>query len=168
MLRPAQIYEEKLQKANIETWYDLKNQYWNGWCCANKIKLEDNNSEYHQFVSVDKDDNVIGYICYYVNWTTKSVCNFGMISFAKGNMQFITDLKKVVTDCFYKYSMNRLEFKAYADNPVIRCYRSYIKKYGGRECGYLRKDTMLMDGKLHDSVLFEILREDLKLKDLKK
>lgn len=162
MLRPAQLYEEKLQKANIESWYDLKNQYWNGWCSSNKIKLEDNNGEYHQFVSVDKDDNVIGYICYYVNWVTKSVCNIGIISFDKGNMTFITDLKKAVYDCFQKYNLNRLEFKAYSDNPAIRCYRRYIKKYGGRECGYFRKDTMLMDGKLHDTVFFEIIREDLK------
>ena len=60
MLRPAQLYEDKLQKANLESWYDMRNQYWHGWCSENKIKLEDNNGGYHQFVSVDKDDNVIG------------------------------------------------------------------------------------------------------------
>ena len=162
MLRPAQLYEDKLQKANIESWYDLKNQYWNGWCSENKIKIHDNNGEYHQFVSVDKDDNVIGYICYYVNWVIKSVTNIGIISFDKGNMTFITDVKAAVLGCFTKYNLNRLEFRAYADNPAIRCYRRYIKKYGGRECGYFRNDTMLMDGKLHDTVFFEIIREDLK------
>lgn len=162
MIKPALLYEEKLQKANIESWYDMRNQYWHGWCSEYKIALESNNSQYHQFVSVDSEDNVIGYISYCVDWTAMSATGFAMISFSKGNMQFMKDLKEVVNNCFTKFSFNRIEFRAYADNPAIRGYRSFINRFGGKEAAYLRQDTKLMDGQLHDSVIFEILREDLK------
>lgn len=37
-----------------------------------------------------------------------------------------------------------------------------IVKHGGRECGYCRQDTVLKDGKLHDSIWFEIMAEEFK------
>ena len=46
------------------------------------------------------------------------------------------------------------------DNPAIRGYRNFIKKHGGRECGYYRQIARLQDGKLHDRVEFEILKEE--------
>lgn len=33
------------------------------------MELPSDNYDRHCFVSVDKDDNVIGYISYYVDWT---------------------------------------------------------------------------------------------------
>lgn len=53
--------------------------------------------------------------------------------------------------------MNRISFRCYVDNPAIRGYRNFIRKHGGRECGYYRQNARLQDGKLHDSVEFEIL-----------
>ena len=164
MLKPAQLYEEKLQKANIESWYDLKNKYWHGWCSEYKISLDNNNGQCHQFVSIDKNDNVIGYISSSVDWTNMSANCFGMISFDKGNLQFVKDLHTVINDIFYKYKFNRIEWFCYADNPAMKGYRKFIKRFGGRECGYLRQTTKLMDGNMHESVTFQILKEDIKVK----
>ena len=58
--------------------------------------------------------------------------------------------------------MNRLEWTCYADNPAIRGYRKFIKLCGGVECGYRRQCVLLPDGKLHDQVRFEILKEEFK------
>lgn len=164
MLKPAQLYEEKLQKANVESWYDLSNQYCNSWCCDDEIVLEKSNGQYHQFVSVDKNDNVIGYITYSVDWSSMSASRFGIISYDKGNLLFIRDVQKVVHNIFFKYNFNRIEWRAYEDNSAISGYRKFIKRFGGKECGYLRQTVKLMDGKLHDMAIFEILREDLKIK----
>lgn len=57
-----------------------------------------------------------------------------------------------------------MEWWGYKDNPAIKGYRKFIKRFGGRECGYMRQTSKLMDGKLHDSVMFEILKEDIKIK----
>lgn len=50
----------------------------------------------------------------------------------------------------------------FADNPAIRGYRNFIKKHGGIECAYHRQVAKLQDGKLHDSVEFEILASEFK------
>lgn len=160
MLKSAQLYKEQLEKIQYKAWYNESYKYYNGSAGFNEIKLWDNNCDCHQFVSVDKDDNVIGYICYAVDWTAMSVCNFGIISYKKGNIEFAKDLYKAICNIFEVYHMNRIEWSAYADNPAIRGYRNFIKKHGGRECGYCRQVAKLQDGKLHDSVQFEILAEE--------
>ena len=75
-------------------------------------------------------------------------------------MEFVKDLYQAICDCFEVYHLNRISWNCYADNPAIRGYRNFVKKHGGRECAYFRQYIKLRDGKLHDSVSFEILAED--------
>ena len=75
--------------------------------------------------------------------------------------EFIADVIRVIDDIFYKFNLNRIEFQCFAMNPVCDAYRGFIKKYGGREVATLRQTTKLMDGMFHDSILFEILFDDL-------
>ena len=86
-----------------------------------------------------------------------SADRFAIISFRKGSMEFAKDLYKVICDLFEVYHMNRVSWTAYADNPAVRGYRNFIRKHGGRECGHYRQRARLQDGKLHDTVSFEIL-----------
>ena len=162
MLRAAQLYKEELEKKNIESWYKPENIYYHGGTGEYMINIPDNNADSHCFVSVDKDDNVIGYISYNVDWSAMSADNWGIISFDKGNLIFAKDLYQAICDCFEIYRLNRISWFCYADNPAIRGYRNFIKKHGGRECGYYRQYIKLKDGKLHDSVSFEILAEEFK------
>lgn len=160
MLMPAQLYKDKLMEEYPKTWYKPENMYYRGWIGDNIPEIPDNNYDNHHFVSVNKNDNLIGYICYSVNWIPMSADDFGIISFQKGNIEFAKDVYKVICDLFEKYHMNRVSWKAYVENPAIRGYRNFIKKHGGRECGYYRQVSKLMDGKLHDSVEFEILASE--------
>lgn len=162
MLKSAQLYEGQLKQKFIESWYDLRNMYYNGWSGTEVPELPNNNYEQHHFVSVNSKNEIIGYIAYNVCWISMSADRFGIISFDKGNLEFIKDVKKVIDDLFCKYNMNRLQWSCYVDNPAIRGYRNFIKKYGGRECGYYRQVVKLQDGKLHDSVEFEILADEFK------
>lgn len=157
MLKPAQLYEDRLQKENIKSWYRPENIYWNGGPGGCTLDLPDDNYDRHCFVSVDKDDNIIGYIRYAVDWSAMSANNFGIISFRKNSLGFGKDVFRVVCDLFEVYHMNRIQWLAYEDNPTIKAYRNFIKKHGGRECGHYRQAVRLQDGKLHDSVSFEIL-----------
>lgn len=163
MLKPAQLYADELQKKNTEAWYKPENMFWNGGPGDCSFDLPNNSNDFHCFVSVDKDDQVIGYIGYSVDWVAMSADNFAIISYDKGNLGFVRDLCKVICNLFCVYHMNRISWRAYADNPAIRGYRNYIKKHGGRECGYHRQVVRLQDGRLHDSVEFEILAEEFKL-----
>ena len=72
MLKPAQLYEDKLQEENIKSWYKPENIYWHGGTAEYTIDIPDNNGSCHCFVSVDKNDNVIGYISYNIDWVAMS------------------------------------------------------------------------------------------------
>ena len=162
MLRPAQLYIHELQQLSFETFYRPEYVYIHHGVGEFITKCEDNNFAYHQFVSIDKDNKVIGYIAYEPNWISKSACCWKIISYDIGNLLFAKDIYQAVCDCFEKFNFNRIEFMCYADNPAIRGYRNFIKKYGGRECGYFRQDTVLKDGKLHDTVAFEIMADEFR------
>lgn len=162
MLRPAQLYSEKLQEENAKTWYKTEYMYWNGGTGDCDINLPDNNYEKHCFVSIDGNDNIIGYISYAVDWSAMSADRFGAISFDKGNVMFAKDLYQAICDIFEKYHMNRMQWCCYMDNPAIKGYRNFIKKHGGVECGHYRQVAKLIDGKLHDSVQFEILAREFR------
>lgn len=162
MLRPAQLYKNELYKEYIKTWYKPENIFYTGWTGDSIPEIPDNNYDKHCFVSVNKDEKIIGYISYSVDWVSMSAHNFGIISFDKGNIGFARDVFKVICDLFDKYHMNRISWYAYVDNPAMRGYRNFIRKHGGRECGYCRQVARLQDGKLHDSVQFEVLFSEFK------
>ena len=162
MLKPAQLYKSKLREEMCKSWYNPDNIFYSGWTGNELPSLPDNNYDSHHFVSVDDDDNVIGYISYSINWLAMSADRFGIISFKKGSIMFAKDVYKVICNLFEVYHMNRISWLAYADNPAIRGYRNFIKKHGGRECGYRRQVAKLQDGKIHDSVEFEILACEFK------
>lgn len=163
MIKQALLYEEELQKENIKTWNNINYQWWHGGQSGFPINLDKNsgNSENHNFVSVDKYDNVIGYIGYSVDYVSKSAFNFGIVSFNKPSIIFARDLVNCIKDVFVVYNFNKIEWYCYADNPAIRGYRNLINKFGGKEVGYLRQSSILMDGKYHDTVIFEILKSEL-------
>ena len=162
VLKPAQLYKDKLRTELIKSWYKPENIYWEGWTGSEVPDIPDNNYNNHYFVSVDKEDNVIGYISYAVNWIPMSADRFGIISFQKGNIEFAKDVYESICNIFEVYHMNRIQWCCYADNPAIRGYRNFVKRHGGRECGYYRQVSRLMDGKFHDSVQFEILADEFK------
>lgn len=162
MLKPAQLYKNQLYEENTKSWYKPENIFWNGGTGDSQINLHDNNYDCHQFVSVDKNDNVIGYICYSVDWAAMSADRFGIISFKKSSIEFARDVYIAICNIFERYHLNRIQWFCFADNPAIRGYRNFIKKHGGRECGHYRQVARLQDGKLHDSAQFEILAEEFK------
>lgn len=160
MLKPAQLYEDELKKKMISCWHDPKYKYYSGWTGDVVPKLPDNYYDEHNFVSVDRDNNVIGYISYHVCWSTMSASNFGAISFDLGNPVFGKDLYTAIDNLFNSYHMNRIQWRVISDNPVIKNYRRFAARHGGVECSHLRRVAKLADGMLHDAIEFEILAED--------
>ncbi len=164
MLRPAQLYKTELQEEYASHWYDPKYRFYTASCGHYGNELPDNNENCHCLVSVSRhSDKVIGYISYDIDWKSMSALHFGLMGFmdtTESIMEFIGDVRKCIFDLFEVYHMNRIGWLCYADNPAIKAYRSFIKRYGGKECGYLRQTAKLQDGLLHDAVMFEILASD--------
>lgn len=133
--------------------------YWSGGgLCIPDIP--NNTYDSRNFVSLDSEKNVLGYISYRIDWFCMRAYQFGIIGFEDCSVLFAKDVYQTVIYIFEKYNMNAMEWEAYVGNPAIRGYRHLIEKHGGRQCGYYRKRAMLMDGKIYDSVAFEILVEE--------
>lgn len=162
MLAPAQLYEDKLREESIKAWYRPENIYLDGGPGNEVIDLPEDNCDRHCFVSVDKEDNVIGYIGYHVDWSAMSADGLCIISYRKGSVEFARDVYDAIYNLFHTYHMNRVAWYAWTDNPAVRGYRRFIRKYGGRECGIQRQVARLQDGKLHDSINFEILASEFR------
>lgn len=162
MIKPAILYKEQLLQKYSEIMYDITYQYYFGYPSVWLPDVPDNTGDGHYFVSVNEDNEVLGYITYSINHLSKSCFNFGVISFDKGNIHFIKDVYQVIYNIFTLYHFNRIEWSCFVDNPAIKGYRNFIKRCGGKEVGYLKATNILMDQKLHDSVIFEIMKEDFK------
>lgn len=162
MLVNAKLYEQELQEIDRQYWYDLKYQFVNAAPWTKELTLEDGNAGCHVFVSIDPDTGeIIGAMGYEPDWIAKSVQGFFAPSYVEGGSPiFAKDLLQMIDDIFEKYHFNRMDWHCWADNPAIRGYRKFCKRYGGREVGVLRRKGRLLDGYLHDSVIFELLSED--------
>lgn len=160
MIKTAQLYENELKQKFLETWYDERYKYYSTDAGNYNEEMTDNSHNHHSFVSIDKENNIIGFIGYEVNWEIKSALQLSIISFDFGNMTFISDVCNVIDDIFNKYNLNRLHFFCIYDNPALESYRTFIKRHGGRECGYERECCMTSDGVIRDIVYFEILKKE--------
>ena len=162
MIKSAKMYEDEVRQLMRNTWYDLRYQYVNGGVGCTDFVAPDSIWESHMFVSVDPDtDKVIGIVGYEVDWVSKSASSFFAMSFIEGGSTlFARDLLQVVDDIFQKYHLNRMDWWCWADNPVINAYRKLCHRFGGREVGTLKERGRLLDGLLHDSVLFELMSKD--------
>lgn len=162
MIKSALNFADEIKSKYAERMYDIDYQWYFGWRGTEIPKIEENSYNAYRFASVGKDGNVIGYICYDTNLSSNSCINFGIISFDRGNLNFVRDVRQAINDIFYKYNFNRIEFHCFDGNPALRGYRNFIKKFGGREVGRLRKAVKLLDGKLYDTIIFEILKSDIR------
>lgn len=162
MLRTAQLYKVQLEEEILKTWHDPDYMYYHSGTGSTVLQLAKNNYERHDFVSVNNDGKILGYISYNVSWCSMVASNFGIIRFDKQTFSkdFVIDILEVISNIFNKYNLNKIEWFCYADNPVIHSYRKFVQKYGGRECGYVRQSAKLIDGKLHDYALFELMKDE--------
>lgn len=161
MLIPAQLRQDELRNLFTGRWYDKKFMYYYDGS-GRELYQSDNNCYYsRQFVSVDQDNNIVGYIGYNYNNDARSAAQFGLCSFSDYNQTFFNDVIIAIYEIFYKFGLNRIEFCAFSGNPAVKGYRAFLKRYGGREVCRLRNTCRLMDGQLHDTIIFEVLVEDL-------
>ena len=93
----------------------------------------------HNFVSLDKEDNILGYISYTIDRPACIAHNLCIISFTQGTSTFGKDLLQTIKDIFYKYNFNCLAFKVVVGNPIEKTYDKLVDKYGGNIVGIYKK-----------------------------
>lgn len=159
MLYPAQLYAEELKRRLISCWYDEKYQYYFG----NERfahQVPDNTEYRHEFVHLNSNGDVDGYFSYSYDKGSKSMANFGLISFSDFSADFTTDVLKRIRYMFAVEGCQRLDFWCFEDNPVRKTYEKLINRFGGTLCGKLHRASYF-GGKYHDTCFYEVLRENM-------
>ena len=160
MLKPAKLYEEELMMKMRETWYNPVYQFYYSSSYFSDLKLDDDSM--WNFVSVDKNDEVIGLFSYHLNREINCVRNFGAISFDIGNVVFARDIRKGIDDIFRKYRFNRMEWCCIDGNPALRSYKKFCENHGGTIVAHEHECVKTLDGALRDTYTFEILARNYK------
>jgi hypothetical protein len=114
-----------------------------------------------QYAIVDSNENLIGYLDYYVNWYSSCASQFGLISFEKGNVIIGKDLYDEMSKLLFEYKLHRIEWRMVGGNPVERSYDRFLKMHNGNK--HILKDAVKDKyGKYHDDVIYEIINKDRK------
>lgn len=163
MIEPAQKYKEELQNLYYDIWYDDKYKYYNNGCYWRACEVKDDTWNAHEFVSIDKDGNILGIISYEADHLNPVARHLSILNFGGNPLIFGRDVMKVVRDIFEEYNFNKLSFTVVVGNPIEPTYDRLIAKYGGRIVGIAKDDVMLQDHKRYDIKMYEILRRDYEL-----
>lgn len=160
MLVPAINYTNVLKEKMNSIWFNEKYMYYNYDTYYSELEIDNETWNNHQFISLDKEDNIIGFIHYRVNRQTYNCYGLGIINFTNNKITFGNDLKQAINDIFEKFNFNKLNFTVVAGNPIEKSYDKMIKKYGGRIVGIYKNEIKLINGKYYDKKLYEITRDD--------
>lgn len=158
MLVPAILFKDKLNELLVSTWYNPEYMYfWSESYCT--FDFETNDYWKRQFAFIDSNGEVTGYFSYCLNRSISRAYDFGFISFKKPNYIFAKEVIRHLQEQFDLGVFKSMEFYCYADNPAVRGYEKLIERFGGVKIGTSHQCVKLMDGKIHDNNMYEIIRK---------
>ena len=161
MIKPAILFEDQLRLRIAETWYDPDYMYYYD-TTPGIPDIADKPDNQYQFVSVNEKGEVVGFFSYWVYEPSKRAMNFGLMAFKKHNRTFMKDAVQMFKDMFEKFGIESAEWRCYANNTeAAKLYRHIIKEYGGGEVGTLRRNGAPQNREICDTIIFEVLKEDL-------
>lgn len=89
---------------------------------------------------------------YYINNLSVLCANLDTISFT-----FVKDLEKFMSYLLDERRFNKLVFEVVVGNPAERLYDAFIARNGGRIVGYYKNHYRLLDNRLYDCKLYEVI-----------
>jgi hypothetical protein len=166
ILQAAYLFKDELDKCRAKLGFDDRYKYYEYGYAEYTIKPEDNSWNAIELVSVDRDNNIVGYFKANICRTANFVSSLTIINFNETpNFTFGNDLKQFFLDLFYKFNFNKISFKVVVGNPAKNMYDRFIDKYGGRSLGIMREEVKLWDGQLYDVKIYEILKREFKYRE---
>ncbi len=156
MLIPAIIKKNEIIKKCQEKFYSEDMLYLSGspesWIPNIREKDCDGTYQY----AIMNNEQLIGFLEYYIDFYSSVVSRFGLISFDKGNIIIGRDLYSEMQKIINEYHIHRIEYQMVSGNPVEKSYDRFCKKYNGTK--HIFKDCFKDKyGKYHDNIVYEII-----------
>ena len=158
MLVPAVLYKDQIIKCMQRYFYTTDMMYETG-CMENWTPniFDCPDESQFQYAIVDKDEKLIGYLGYSVDWYVSKAYNFGLFSFDRGNLQVPKDVFERLEELVN--TLHRVEWRAVGGNPACRGYDNFIKKHNGTK--HVLKDSIKdRVGNYHDDIIYEIVHNE--------
>lgn len=155
MLVPAILYKEQIKREFQKHFYSndmmLETGGLHNWT-PDIDESPDFNTR--QYAIVGKDEELIGYLAYKINYYNSSVYNFGLFSFDRGNAILGRDLYNHMNELVQKY--HRIEWRMVGGNPIERHYDKYCEMHQGTK--HILKDAVRDEtGNYRNDVIYEIV-----------
>ena len=157
MLRPAILYKDILLKKFAEHLFTEDYFYYCGYPHCNTLPIIEPKDNYYQYAIIYAD-TVVGYLSYHVSPEFDSVEQFGLYSFASGNMAVAEVIYKDLRAEIEKLveTWHRVEWRCIAGNPVSGFYDRTCKRLGGNKL--IMHDTLKDNaGKFRDFYIYEVI-----------
>ena len=161
MLEPAIKYKAEIDRQLSEIMYDEKYKYLTGGPVAwSQLNIEENgyNEPFQHVYASVKDGKVLGFIEFYIRYSTKSAYGFSLINFGEPNITFSRDILSCIDMCFNKFGLNRIDFRCIEGNDALDMYRRFAKKYRSYE-HKLHECAQTWDGEIRDCYIFEVFKK---------
>lgn len=155
MLVPAILYREQIKKEFQKCYYTQDMMYETG-SHLGIPQFQDSNYTCSQFqyAIIDKNEKLIGYLGYSVDWYASKAYNFGLFSFDRGNILVGRDVFDKLEELIK--TLHRVEWRAVGGNPACRGYDSFIERHNGTK--HVLKDSIKdKNGEYHDDFIYEIV-----------
>lgn len=160
MIKNAIPYEEIIRTKFYDIWYDPEYEYYFDSDYRFDFNINRDGNAGRDFVSMDSEDNVLGYINYSMDPEIKLAYKLGAINFSKNKLTFGLDLRQVIDDIFMKFGMSTLEFSVICGNPVEKSYDRIVQRLGGKILCIRHNRAKDLYGNIHNDKLYEITREE--------
>lgn len=160
MIDLAINHEEELKKKYQMTWFNEKYKYYYSSYGFSNFTVDDNTYTRHQFVSLNKEGEVLGYIGYCTDRERNIADGLNIINFSEDKITFGMDVGTAIMDIFTKFHFRKLSFYVIVGNPIEKTYDKMVSRYNGRIVGIKKDEVQLFDGKYYDMKLYEILEND--------
>lgn len=154
------IYKSKLEDLYKDTLYNEKYKFFYDYNYRDIRESSNSDWNRREFVSVDKEGNILGVIGYGFDRCGDYVNNFCIINFSRNKVVFGRDVAQAFNEIFTKYNHRKITFTVVIGNPIEKTYDRLMAKYGGRIVGTYMQHVKLIDNKYYDIKLYEIFRDD--------
>lgn len=158
MLKLAKLYEEQLNKKLAENVAKPENKFYSFSYIVTKLNIDDNFWDAVQFVSVDKNDEVVGLFSARYERPENYIGSISCFNFKKPSILFSKDLLDFLNYLVKVLNVPKIRWTVIIGNPIEKSYDNLCNKFGGRIVG-IEKYHTLINGKYYDTKIYEWIND---------
>lgn len=161
MLKIAKPFEAALTAKLMDICFVEKYKYYHASNYVSyDIQLDNDSWNKIEMVSVDKNNEILGFFVATINRTAHTISNISAINFGEKNLTFSRDFRQFIENLFVVHKFRKIVFEVLVGNPAENMYDKYCERYGGRIIGTLKEEVLLYDGTYCDLKKYEIMKTD--------